>query len=275
MRKLIANFMLITVGKQWVDETAPAEVQDAINKSKRKDYVNILHTVDFIHLADFLTKPYSKTPTRDLYARIRAAKTPEDIRALSSDLPMSNWQRYFAALLKCEDGFIQKRWAELYEYRCKVAHNAIFTRSDYDRTCTLTAELQPLLEEALRKLPQVTVPPGERETVVESAATTLSALVGDFISAWRLFEGRLLRKAEEFEPRVKPMSVPLALAALRRAKIVDETLINHIGAVSHFRNNLVHNTDMNISEDDIRSNITLILRIIEALQLFPKDSEPS
>jgi hypothetical protein len=66
MRRLIANFMLVTVGREWVSETLPRPVEDAVKNSKRKDFWNVLHTVDFIHLGDFLFAPYSKMTTQDL-----------------------------------------------------------------------------------------------------------------------------------------------------------------------------------------------------------------
>src|SRR5579871_3897327 len=52
MRKLIANFMLVNVGAGWIRESTPTEVREAIDKSKRKEYLNVLHSIDFIHLAD-------------------------------------------------------------------------------------------------------------------------------------------------------------------------------------------------------------------------------
>src|SRR6185503_11261905 len=40
MRKLIAFFMLTTIGKEWVIETSPGVVKEAIEKSKRKQYLD-------------------------------------------------------------------------------------------------------------------------------------------------------------------------------------------------------------------------------------------
>src|SRR5262249_9796530 len=142
MRKLIANFMLITVGKEWITETSPSEIQEAISRSKRKDYLNVLHTIDFIHLADFLVKPYSKKSTHDLHAKLKAAQKLEDFKALKAYIPESNWTRYFSKLVACEDSFVSRRWAELYELRCKVAHNALVTKLDYERVTELVDELR-------------------------------------------------------------------------------------------------------------------------------------
>ena len=39
MRKLIAYFMLTTIGKEWISFTSPSAVKEAIDKSKRKQYL--------------------------------------------------------------------------------------------------------------------------------------------------------------------------------------------------------------------------------------------
>ena len=118
MRKLIANFMLVTVGAEWLDESAPKEVKEAIGKSKRKEFLNVLHTIDFSHLANLLLRPYSNTSTEDLHERITNAQTVEDLTALKSCIPQSNWSRYFSVLVECDDGYLKKRWEELYDLRC-------------------------------------------------------------------------------------------------------------------------------------------------------------
>jgi hypothetical protein len=124
MRKLIANFMLISVGKEWVSETSPPEVEQAIQSSKRKDkdYVNVLHTVDFMHLATFLLKRYSKRPVEELYTKLKESSKFEELADLKTYVPQSNWQRYLSGLVSCEDGHLQKLWTDLYDLRCKVAH---------------------------------------------------------------------------------------------------------------------------------------------------------
>ena len=80
MRKLITYFMLTTVGKHWASEHLPKTVEIAIDRSKRKQYRDILHQVDFSQLSDFLFKKY---PTRklmdDLFAQLGEAESSEDL----------------------------------------------------------------------------------------------------------------------------------------------------------------------------------------------------
>ena len=75
MRKLIANFMLVTVGAKWIDKSAPMKVKEAISKSKRKGYLNILHRIDFIELADYLLHRYSTATNQDIADRSQRAET--------------------------------------------------------------------------------------------------------------------------------------------------------------------------------------------------------
>jgi hypothetical protein len=163
--------MLITIGKEWVSETSPGEVKEAISKSKRKEqgYLNVLHTVDFIHLGDFLFMPYPTKPKEELYERLKTA-TAEQLQELKEYVPQSNWQRYFASLVACEDSYLSSRWKDLYELRCKVAHNALLTRVDFDEIQRLVGEIKPKLDDANRKLDQVSVPRDEAETVAERAS---------------------------------------------------------------------------------------------------------
>jgi hypothetical protein len=183
MRKLISNFMLITVGVDWVDQASPAEIKAILGKSKRKD-LNALHNIDFKDLADFLLKPYSSVSGEELQNKIKKSTTPEDVVQLKRMLPESNWSRYFSNLVNCDDTFLQKRWMELYELRCRIAHNALVVKSDYTRVKELTSELKEKLCEAINKLPQVQVPSEEIALVSENAAASAtSSLIWLLLSA--------------------------------------------------------------------------------------------
>lgn len=179
MRKLIANFMLVTIGKEWVSEASPNEIKEALAKSRRKGCGNALHTIDFIHLADFLLKPYSKRSVSEILAELKVVNTPEELEAVKAQVPESNWTRYFSSLVDCDDAYLKKRWQDLYELRCAVAHNAIIKKADLELITTLVRELEVKLEDAINKLPQVNVPAEEIQQVAENAASTASAVMVD------------------------------------------------------------------------------------------------
>jgi hypothetical protein len=266
MRKLIANFMLTTVGVQWVDETAPSEIKEVIGKGKRNDYINVLHNIDFIHLADFLIKPYSNTSQADLTKLVRNATTLEDIASLKRVLPESNWNRYFSALVKCEDSYLQKRWTELYELRCKVAHNAIVSRQDYDQITLLSRDLEEKINDALLKLPQLKVPEAEVTDIAENAAENSNSLLGDFVTAWRILERHVQYKAAELGTPTD--SITKAAEALREAGTFDETKFNALRRTFEIRNHVIHPTELTMSELDLRGAIATILLLIETIGYF-------
>lgn len=180
MRKLISNFMLITVGVDWVDQASPAEIKAIIAKGKRKDF-NALHNIDFKDLADFLLKPYSSVSGEELQKKIKDATTSDDVLQIKRMLPESNWSRYFSNLVSCDDTFLQKRWMELYDLRCRIAHNALVSKADYTRIKQLTTELKEKLNEAINKLPQVQVPSEQVALVSENAAASATASLVTFL----------------------------------------------------------------------------------------------
>lgn len=192
MRRLIANFMLVTVGRDWVSETLPHEVAEAVRKGRRaddsRDYLNVLYRVDFIHLGQFLFAPYSGGSVQELYAKLHSAKTVEDLTALQSRIPKSNWQRYFSAFVPCDDSYLRSRWEKLYELRCKVAHNALMTANDAVQIQKLIDELKPKIDAAIRTLPEVTVPREEVDAIAANVARGVHAVIGEFISLWHQIE---------------------------------------------------------------------------------------
>ena len=56
-------------------------------------------------------------------------------------VPKSNWDRYFSNIVECEGEYILKRWNTLYELRCKIAHNKIVIKKDYERITCLIKEV--------------------------------------------------------------------------------------------------------------------------------------
>jgi hypothetical protein len=181
--------MLITVGAEWVDQASPAEIKAIISKAKRKD-LNALHNIDFKDLADFLLKPYSSVSGEELHKKIKEATSYDDVAQIKKMEPESNWSRYFSSLVNCNDSFLQKRWMELYDLRCQIAHNALVSKSDFTRISELTAELKEKLTEAINKLPQVQVPSEEVALVSENAAASASALLIALLFTSKDFEER-------------------------------------------------------------------------------------
>ncbi|HYX36241.1 MAG TPA: hypothetical protein VE954_24320 [Oligoflexus sp.] len=138
MRHLIANFMLITIGREWTKDTLPPDVEKILAGKKNrggqdqadKDYLDALYKLDFNHLGYILFDWYPNNKNvDDLYSKITKMKHMDELPSLQDHVPESNWNRYFKSIVPCEDSFLKSRWEKLYELRCKIAHNSLYPRS--------------------------------------------------------------------------------------------------------------------------------------------------
>lgn len=264
MRRLIANFMLVTVGREWAAETLPKTVEEAVRNSKRRDYLNVLDTVDFIHLGEFLFATYSKKSPQDLYAKLKEVKTEEDVKALQSFIPESNWKRYFGGLVTCEDGYLKVRWEKLYELRCKVAHNALMVKADLDEIEKLIGDLKPKLLEAIKKLSKVKVPAEDAEAVAENAARRVNATIGEFITCWQQFESEIGIRTSALG---KPKKIIPSPDDLMKYGILDRSRADHYNEVRKIRNSIVHGPGSEIPVETIKAalgKLQELLAFVEA-----------
>lgn len=270
MRKLITYFMLTTVGKEWVAETSPTAFKEALEKNKRKQQSDVLHQADFIQLGEFLFKAYPNRDTQHLLALIAKTRAVADLKLeeLQLFVPRSNWERYFAVVVDCEDEYLNKRWKELYGLRCKIAHNAIVGRADFGRIQTLLREIEPSLQSAIKNLGKVEVPPEEKDQVAESAAATLSAAYGDFLLKWKDFESTVSHLADPLEPEASPVlrSVVQNLNKLLDESMIDEEDFQSALLLTNFRNRVVHSTETPPAEQELLSNAALLSGLTEQLE---------
>ena len=277
MRKLIAYFMLTNVGKEWVAEASPSAVKEAIDKSKRKQYLDVLYQIDFEHLGDFLFKPYRTRSESELYEMIGGAQELDDLDLdeLKSFASKSNWDRYFSSIVDCEGEYLRKRWEQLYELRCMVAHNALVVRNDYDGILRLFGEVAKYLQKAIDSLDQVHVPEEDREQVAESVASNISVLYGDFIQLWKSFETALSRVLADSgideKPPVAFKSPMQALRTLHMNGLIDDELIAEGLLLISFRNSMVHDADVSFTEQQIRHFIFQLEHFLRVLGPSWKD----
>jgi hypothetical protein len=277
MRKLITYFMLTNVGKEWVIEASPSAVREAIDKSKRKQYLDILHQIDFIHLGDLLFKPYQTRSTSELYEMLDSAQKLEDLDLdeLKDFASKSNWERYFSSIVDCDDEYLNKRWKHLYDLRCKVAHNAIVDRDDYERIIQLVDEVAEHLQKAIDNIDKVHVPEEDKEQVAESVASNISALYGEFIQLWKSFEITLMRTEAGLDADAKPPATfkppTKVLGVLHKKKLIDDELLDEGRELVNFRNRLVHDAGITFSEKEIRSYIARLEDFIDVLKRSWKD----
>jgi uncharacterized protein with HEPN domain len=268
MRQLITNFMMVNVGLNWIEGTMPEEVNEAIQKSAKrsdsdeyadKDNLNILYKLDFKHLGNFLFDPYTQKTATELY-RYLAGTESVSSEELKLYLPRSNWQRYFADLIRCEDQFLKIRWNKLYLLRNKVAHNAIMSEQDLIRIRTLADEILPKLKSALLELSQVTVPAAEVEAVAENAASTESTTVGEFILNWQKLESTLLNRLPS-----GTNALPYSDELFRRGLLRPDLLATY-NRLRRMRNLVVHNRGVILDESVIKTATAEIDELVDWIE---------
>lgn len=269
MRRLIAHFMLVNVGREWALESLPGSVADALRNSRRsesaKSYVNVLHTLDFIHLGEFLFNPYPKRPAQELFGKLKEIKTSEEAASLHEEYaPQSNWKRYFSGIVPCNDSYLDSRWKKLYELRCKVAHNNLITAKDLEEIEVLVGEVKPKLQEAIAKLAKVKVPSEEQELVAERAASSVNAAVGEFISCWQELEGSLGQALLQSGLPVRRF-IHSGPELVRRGALAPANLAVY-ESVRQFRNSIVHGPRTEVAPETIQAYVADVRQLLGSVE---------
>ena|ERR1044071_3364266 len=275
MRKLITYFMLTNVGKEWVDETSPKIVKEAISKSKRQEYVNVLHQIDFSHLGDFLFKTYQTRHASELYKRIDDAQRLEDLilEELKEFKEKSNWDRYFFKIVKCTNEYLKTRWEDLYKLRCMIAHNAIIGRVEFEKVNKLVGEVGEHLQTAIDNLGDVHVPTEDKDQLAETVASNISTLSGEFITSWRDLDALITRTMVEqkITPDLQSRRSPrYGLQVLFTNGFIDQEVFEEGQALVDFRNRLVHG-GIELTEQEIGSYVHRLESLMKALRRSWKD----
>jgi hypothetical protein len=271
MRKLITKFMLTNIGLGWEKGAIPDELKK--NSRAKPNDSNYLYEVDFIQLSDFLFLNYETVDTKTLFDKI---KKISDINEISIDdlkefIPKSNWDRYFANIVDCDNNYLKKRWSALYDFRCKVAHNNTFTKYDYEQTINLIDEIKVKLLKAIDNLDKIQISQEDKEIVAENIASKTNELYGIFINQWKslihdLFE--IINTNREFidislvsQYRSQELNrirydLRMILNILSKNKLIDNLNNNELMNLQEFRNILIHRSDLTFSEDELKYKIS-------------------
>jgi hypothetical protein len=270
MRKVITYFMLTTVGKEWVNMASPEVVKKQID-NKQTRYIDALFQFDFIQLGDLLFKAYTTSSIDQLYNLIEEQDefdtlTAEDILDFKA---RSNWDRYFSVIVDCDAAFLKKRWSQLYELRCEVAHNKLFGRADFENVVRLVDEVQPFLERAFESANRVNVTSEAKEQIAESIVSNISSSFGNFIEAWKRLEAKLsaivaLSKSDDDTQ----LSILGSVQALLSDGVLDENTAEDVEKLIRMRNQIVHDAELDVTENELAEAIRTINLIVDKLPTF-------
>jgi len=266
MRKLITKFMLTKVGIDWIKERTPDDVKTSINTSNKD--LTYLHNVDFIQLKNFLFSENYPTHKENLIKKLKEAKNVndlniEDIKVL---IPNSNWERYFSTDITISKEKLIKNWDELYDLRCKVAHNKSFTKSDYEKIMFICNEIKPILNNAIESLSGIEIDKSTREMLKEEIFSNFNVLYGDFISGWRIVEKYISLLSVKFmgEELYKKKSFIVYISRLMELGIIEQDLFIRLKTLSFVKNSIVHNSG-DLTENEINYAINELYNVTNYL----------
>ena len=183
----------------------------------------------------------------------------------------SNWERYFSKVVACDDKYLDKRWTQLYDLRCMIAHNAIVTKNDYERIIQLVNDVSEYLQKAIDNLDKVHVPIEDKDRIAENVASNINALYGSFIQLWKAFETTLLKSSREPSNSIRPKSAGQILREFHASKLIDNELFNEGLELYSFRNRMIHEASASFSEHEISTNIIRLENYIRAIRRSWKD----
>lgn len=156
MRKLIIKFMVVNVGIDWIDTTAPDDIKEKFQKRQKSKnaFQSIIYETDFIQLSQYLFNNYRTIKNNQIESIIKAANKSDelDISQLKNYLPKSNWERYFEGKINYKAEQLYNDWDELYQLRNKIAHNRGIEKTDFERIQQLSNQIKSALSEAIHKL---------------------------------------------------------------------------------------------------------------------------
>ena len=155
IRKLITKFMLKTIGRDWTKKYISQDIKNTLRKSDSKTLnVNFLYNVDFKQLENFLFEKFSNEDKGQLYKLIESEKGK--ISDLKKFLPESNWNRLFSKLMtETPEEKLKENLSKLYELRCKVAHNNIIEKQDFNQIKAYHKYLKENIELAITKIVKI------------------------------------------------------------------------------------------------------------------------
>lgn len=180
MRRLIAKFMLITVGMNWSKDAIHPDLFKKIeNFEDEEPYLNDLHKLDFIHLKQVLFEKKRDISLEEIDRLLsRTSFSDEDKEKLLKYVPRSNWEKYFSALIDEKDSSLEKKWELLYKLRNKVAHNRHVKKEEFETIKGISSQIKEVIAKATAKLGEIDLNEEDRELIIYSYNSDSPAAIG-------------------------------------------------------------------------------------------------
>lgn len=176
------------------------------------------------------------------------------IEDLQPFLRRSNWDRIFNGVVELEGEQLKKKWSELYEYRCKVAHNNQFIRADYNRVREIIDEIKPQIDKAIDNLDNVNISEADSEIFSENYATVYNQKVKEFFDEFNTLSKliNILYYKSKYPMaiytgstfyKIKNLNLNPQIESLYEHGVVDELEAKKLKRISVFRQRLVYQNE--------------------------------
>lgn len=183
MRMLIYKFMLTRLGKDWNKIGFPDKLNDELKRKSSKNenpilFDDILYKFDFIHIVTFLFTPYT-TDSKKIHEKISKASKISDLKLneVKELVPCDNWTRYFEQIIKHKD--FKNNWNALYDLRCKIAHNTLITKGEFDQIQKISSLLKEKIIKGIASVSKIVI---NKEDLPELSQSAVNAFFEPVVS---------------------------------------------------------------------------------------------
>ncbi|WP_421947444.1 hypothetical protein [Phaeodactylibacter xiamenensis] len=207
-----------------------------------------------------------------------------DLEEIKQLIPMSNWDKYFEEKVNTSREKLSKLWTELYNLRCKIAHNKTFHKGDLDSVIKISNEIKPILSQAIESLGEIDVSNQSKIDLEYNIAGSFNKSYTKFITHFRVLNQIVIDASKKiYEAEQKTYSKVTEsgkkriiqrrkragnflddVKTLLRAEILDQNDYFQILEINNIRNSIGHFRD-DLKSDDILGFVFEMDRIGEKI----------
>jgi len=279
LRAYLMKFFITKLGVGWWESTADNDMKNKANlrKNNEKEFSkfidNKVYLIDFGELGRMV---YSLSTgfisKNDILNKFQEIETIEEMNIFKDEL-QSNYNKFFKESFR--DKSFQKKWESVEKVRNKVAHNNLFTDNDLINAEKDCKELLKIIEDANKALNTFNFTEKEKETIVVNSFSS-NNMFGYFIKNWNIFINKLDLASSKygFKTRSRHILSPKSMFLyLHNERLIDDILYRKIKYLIAFRNELVHNPNNELIENEIEEKIKDLDYVISKLEILIQEGK--
>jgi hypothetical protein len=170
LRKYLVKFFVTKLGSDWWSVTADSEMHKKASFRKNNENIfghhidNRVYLVDFGELGKIVYQQSSGFINKeDIVSKIMAIEeTSEAIKTFKGQL-QNNYTKFFKDTFK-DNGF-QQKWEKIEKIRHKIAHNSLFSNSDFEEARKLCDDVYNIINNANKSVESIVFSSDEKEAL--------------------------------------------------------------------------------------------------------------